>query len=164
MPVDQGFRYELHAMIAAPVVLEPIAAAYPHARIVHLKGGLALIPVTSVLSAALEGTCDAVPPETGFWMLSPGILHLLEMASAAGPIAYVEADYLGHDGRQTAAVWDRGAVSYGPCILVRAESFPRTGGGPIGAVLRRLGVSAAGRRDEFVVLGLGRHRTTEDWS
>ncbi len=164
MPVDQGFRYELCAMIAAPDVLEPMAAARPQAQVIGLAQGLAMVPVTSRLSTALEGTGATVPPETGFWLLSPGVLHLLETASAAGPIAYIETDYLGRDGRQTAAIWERGDLLYGPSILDRSEPFPRDGSSPIGTVLRRMGVVAAGRHDEFVVLGLGRHRSTEQWS
>lgn len=160
---DTGFHYELAALIGAGDLLRSVASDLPQARVVDLVQGLALVPVTRELSVALAGIGDPLPPETGFWRWSPGVLHLLQRASAAGPLAYLEADYLGRDGRQAAAVWHGGVVVCGPLFLSRSEPFPRTGAGPIGAVLRKLGVVAAGPQDEFVVLGLGRHRSTEDW-
>lgn len=162
--VDQGFRYELCGLVAALDVLELAVVQHPQARLVELAQGLALVPITRSLSHALASGGRAVPPETGFWMVVPGVLELAADASSAGPVAYLEADYLGHDGRQTAAVWEGGALVDGPHILNRSEPFPRSGGGPIGAALRRLGVVAPGRSDEFVVLGLGRCRRTEDWA
>lgn len=165
MAVDQGFRYALCALVADLPVLEAAAAVLPvDAHVVELAQGKAMVPVTRALTSALVGTGRPVPPETGFWQLTPGVLQLVGDVSVAGPVAYLEADYLGHDGRQTAAVWESRELTDGPYILGRAEPFPRSGGGPIGAALRRLGVVAAGRRDEFVVLGLGLHRTTEEWA
>ncbi|MPZ67393.1 MAG: hypothetical protein GEU83_18460 [Pseudonocardiaceae bacterium] len=161
-PVDQGTRYELVAMIARPGVLEPVCVVHPCARLVELEQGLALIPMTESLVGSLEPGEVAVPPETGFRAVSAGVWQLLQQTSTAGPVAYVEADYLGRDGWQTAAVWQR-ALAYGPFLLGTSEPFPRTGGGPIGAALRCLGVVAGQRHDEFVRVGLGRHRRTEYW-
>jgi len=64
-------------------------------------------------------------------------------------------------------VWLDCQIVYGPRLLVPGEPFPVSdgpyGGSPIVLALRYLGVEAVGRHDEFVVLGLGRHRSTEDW-
>ncbi|HEU0101447.1 MAG TPA: hypothetical protein VFR07_03935 [Mycobacteriales bacterium] len=164
MTVDQG-RYQLAAIVADRAVLGAGVADQPQAHVVELAQGKAMVPVTTALITAVAASGTAVvPPETGFWLLSPGVLQLLEDVSRAGPLAYLEADYVGYDGRQTAAVWEAGQLTDGPYILNRSEPFPRAGGGPIGAALRRLGVVAAGRRDEFVVLGLGQQRSTEDWA
>lgn len=35
---------------------------------------------------------------------------------------------------------------------------------PISRALARLGVTRAGARDEFDAVGLGRHRSTENWA
>lgn len=161
--IDHGIRYELAAMIARPGVLERIAAAYPAARLVSLEQGLALIPYTRELTSALAAGSGAVPPETGFRGLTPGLHALLTTTSRIGPIAYVEADYYGRDGWQTAAVWAGGEPVYGPELLHRTEPFPASGGGPIGGALRQLGANAVGRRDEFVAVGLGQERRTEAW-
>jgi hypothetical protein len=157
-------HYELSAIIATPQVLELISAQRRCARLVPLATtNLALIPVTEDLVLDLDGENIRVSPETGFWQLSIGLQSLLVTASAHGPIAYLEADYFGREGRQTAAVWHSGVTIYGPRILGRNESFPAGGSSPICGALRQLGVVAIGHRDEFVVAGLDRCRRTEDW-
>ena len=74
----------------------------------------------------------------------------------------VEADYVGREGRQCAAVWRSGQLVVGPRLLGRDEPFPGAAA-PVSVALRALGVRARGRRDEFVMAGLGRHRRTDDW-
>ncbi|WP_244502325.1 hypothetical protein [Streptomyces oceani] len=85
----------------------------------------------------------------------------------AGPVAQVEADFWGGDGRQTAALWRAGAREWGP---VRTSDFdgPREDW-PINAALARLGVASAGPgapdyHDLFLEVGLGRGRDERDWS
>jgi hypothetical protein len=95
-------------------------------------------------------------------VLTPGLAALVEACSTMGPAAYLEADYLGSHGHQTAAVWRAGALVLGPLLLGRREEFS-TATAPISVALRALGVLAEGRRDEFVLVGLGRHRRTVDW-
>jgi hypothetical protein len=157
-------HYDLSAMVSTPQVLEPVSAQHRCARVVPLHtANLALIPVTEDLVLDLDGKGIRVSPETGFWKLSIGLQRLLATASARGPIAYLEADYFGREGRQTAAVWNSGVTIYGPRILGRNEPFPAGGNSPICGALRQLGVVAVGHRDEFVVAGLGRYRRTVDW-
>jgi hypothetical protein len=124
---------------------------------------LALVPVTDELLLALGTAGHRCSPESGFHRLRPGLEAILMDCSCAGPVGYLEADYVGRDGRQTAAVWHHGAAVYGPEILGANEPFPGPRDNPIDGALRVLGVEAAGRRDEFVVVGLSRHRRTEDW-
>lgn len=161
--------YELHGVVAAPEVLDPIVERFPHARPSLLDGlELALLPMCADLYATIDLEGFPLDPETGFERLSPGVAAVLTASSRRGPVAYLEADYVGDLGRQTAAVWLDCQVVYGPRLLARGEPFPVAtadglGGSPIVEALRYLGVQAVGRRDEFVVLGLGRHRSTEDW-
>lgn len=157
-------RYELSAVVATADVLAPLHQRHRSARLVALDAAdLALVPVTDELLLALGTAGHRSSPETGFHRLSPGLEATLVGCSCNGPVGYLEGDYLGRDGRQTAAVWHHGAVVYGPEILGYNEPFPGPGDNPIDGALRVLGVEAAGRRDEFVVVGLGRHRRTEDW-
>ena len=93
---------------------------------------------------------------------------LLTAASRVGPVVYLEAEYAGGLGRQAAVAWLDCYVVYGPNVLLPDEPFPVStadphSGSPIVQALRYLGVQAVGRADEFVVLGLGRHRSTRDW-
>ena len=160
----RSMRYALHAVIGAPEALEPIVEAYPHARPSLLDGGeLALLPLCAQLYAQIDLEGFPVGPETGFERLSSGVAALVTACSRRGPIAYLEAAYEGDRGRQTAAVWLECRLVYGPRLLVPGEPFPGDGTSPIGQALRYLGVHPVGGRDEFVVLGLGRHRDTEHW-
>jgi hypothetical protein len=182
---DQGLRYELAGMLGAPSALARIARAHPAAHVIPLAAPeLALLPVTAglaedVIPAALRvlesgalagGTAAAARrraelltgPESGFAVLRPGLAALIEAASTIGALAYVEADYVGRDGAQAAAVWRGGHLAIGPLLLGRREEFSAETA-PINVALRALGVSAAGRADEFVMAGLGRHRRTVDW-
>jgi hypothetical protein len=158
-------RYELNAIISARGVLEPLRARYRSAHLVALpRSELALIPLTEQLVWELDETGTRVCAETGFSHLSTGAFELLRATSAHGRIAYLEADYFGRDGRQSAAVWHLGEIIDGPRLLGRNEPFPAKGKSPICAALRQLGVVASGHRDEFVVAGLGRFRSTSEWA
>ncbi|MHA6783627.1 hypothetical protein ACVGOW_21950 [Pseudonocardia saturnea] len=60
-------------------------------------------------------------------------------------------------------MWRAGTLVTGPLLLGRQEEFV-SAAAPISVALRSLGVVAVGRRDEFVVAGLGRLRRTADWA
>jgi hypothetical protein len=118
--------------------------------------------IEAVTDAVFDAVNDGTPPGLpGFWKLPGGLDRLLCSCSALGPVAYVEADYFGGTGTQSAAVWDGGVLTLGPVIIGEAE--PPAAGTPISQALARLGVARAGHRDEFEAAGLGQERDTEDW-
>lgn len=183
---DQGNRYELAGLVADLDVLAPLDGVHPTVTVVPLPlpsplPALALVPVTSEMADAVTpamicavgerilppdtGRATAsllIGPESGFSRLTAGLLALIEAASAAGPVAYLETDYVGRDGSQTAAVWREGVLVLGPLLLGRTEVYvPREA--PISQALRLLGVPGDRGSDEFVVAGLGQYRRTADW-
>ncbi|HLZ56584.1 MAG TPA: hypothetical protein VKR06_06525, partial [Ktedonosporobacter sp.] len=94
------------------------------------------------------------------WFVKRGLLAYA-IADLAGPlsekglVAYVQADFFGGEGGQSAIVWQQGQV-----VLAVDE----TGIGAINQALQYLGVKAGDRSgDEFMMVGLGRHRFTERW-
>ncbi|MGW1596321.1 hypothetical protein [Streptomyces sp. NPDC002343] len=99
----------------------------------------------------------------GFGRLSAGFERTLGRWSAAGPLAYVEAEYFGGAGEQRAAVWADGALVLGPLDVPVKRWFSRPVG-PVSQALRRLGVRREPGGDEFDAVGLGRHRHTDDWA
>lgn len=138
--VGRGWRmtYVLRAVIAGDALLRPVAGG----RVAALRQGLSLMPVE-------QDPGEECPSEWAAW-------------SAAGPVAFVEAEYFGGMGEQLARVWDRGALVLGPLRVEEGEPFPADGS-PISQALRRLGARAEyGRdeygRDEFSAVGLDRHR------
>jgi hypothetical protein len=185
MSPDQGMRYELAGVVGTIQALAAMARAHPAARVIPLDvDDLALLPVTAELAGDVTPAVlcvlglDTLPggtpfaarsraelltgPESGFRVLTPGLVALLEAGSTIGTVGYVEADYTGRDGSQAAAVWRAGNLVTGPLLLGRQETFS-SASAPISVALRVLGVAARGPVDEFVMAGLGRHRRTGEW-
>jgi hypothetical protein len=152
--------YRLQAVIAAEHVLRDLADAFEDARIVSMGQHLFLLPMTDALFDAV--TVAGEPQLDGFWKAPEGFGRALAACSASGPVAYVEAEYFGGTGEQSATVWDAGHVVLGHLHLAERASIPAVGT-PISQALRRLGVITGEYQDEFDAVGLGRHRDTEDW-
>lgn len=151
--------YDLQAVIAGEL-LRAAAREWPAARTVPIGQGLTLIPMTEGL---LESVTDGGDGVLGFWQLSEGFAKTLADWSTAGPVAYVQAEYFGGVGEQTAAVWDAGALALGPLHLPEHQPVADAGT-PISQALRRLGVVAGAGEDEFSAVGLDRHRSVERWA
>lgn len=152
--------YCLQAVIATESVLRKLAGSTTEASIVPLGQHLWLLPMTDALFDA--GTAAGAPELDGFWEAPTGFDRLLTACSEAGPVAYVEADYFGGAGTQSAQVWDAGKIVLGPLHLAEGEPLPTTGT-PISQALRRLGAAKGNHVDEFSAVELGRHRDTDDW-
>ncbi|WP_371497666.1 hypothetical protein OG871_17115 [Kitasatospora sp. NBC_00374] len=152
--------YELNALAATAELLNVVAAEVPVARVVRLEQGLALIPMTDRLHAALHQPAGA--QQTGFAYFPGGLARRLEAWSQSAPIAYLEAAYFGGEGSQSAAVWVDGRLTLGPLHLGEDDPDPAEGT-PISQALRRLGARGGAGADEFETVGLGRHRHLEDW-
>ncbi|MFT3728358.1 MAG: hypothetical protein QM759_11095 [Terricaulis sp.] len=90
-----------------------------------------------------------------FEYLTPVLIDLLRAASTVGPLAYVETNYFGGIGGQSAVAFRDGAVVFGP---LSAE------GDAINQALALLGVSVRpGSFDAFAAVGLDRRRYNEDY-
>ncbi|MFD3353234.1 hypothetical protein [Streptomyces fradiae] len=152
--------YVLEAVIASDEVLRLASRGIPGSRVVPLGQGLSLMPMTDEVVAAVTDGSDG--RALGFRRLPGGFDALLAQWSAAGPIAYVEAEYFGGDGEQRAAVWVDGALALGPLDEPTKKRFSRAVS-PISLALRRLGARSSPGEDEFQAVGLGRHRSNEDW-
>lgn len=88
-----------------------------------------------------------------FEFLSPTMEQWFRGLSTGTAIAYVETEYFAGEGFERAVVWRDGAPVLGPL----------DGAGAINRALKFLGVVAEPGREEFDVVGLGRHRTLEEW-
>jgi hypothetical protein len=141
--------YYLQAILGRHETLEQAASQFQHARVVPLAQGVAIIPMTDELYDEIGdgGEVDR------FCKLSPGIEGWARRISAAAPIAYIEAEFFGGIGGQSAVAWYGGSHVLAP---VHARDA-------INQALRFFGVLANGAHDEFDAVGLGQHRNTEDW-
>lgn len=152
--------YDLKAVIADARALSVAARDLPAAQLTSIRQGLPLMPMTDDLFDSVADGSGA--GDLGFWRLPGGFEKTLAAWSAAGPVAYMEAEYFGGVGEQRAAVWDGGTIVLGPLHVAECQPLP-VDGSPISQALRRLGVVASAGMDEFSTVGLDRHRHSEDW-
>jgi hypothetical protein len=151
--------YTIAALIAgtetAAVLGEALGAAS-----VALEQGLQLVPLTR--PRAGEDSGPAAPSSFGdtLWWLTADAEEAAARAARQGPVAYAEAEYFGGVGEQRAVVWKDGQVT-----LLESE-LP----GAINTALKTLGAQRApssmtgSLQDEFDSVGLGRHRSTQEWA
>lgn len=130
--------------------------AWPGTRVVELAGGWQAIPVDDALyDAVVAAHPDAVRAEA-LDFAPAGLDAALAAATAGGgALAYVETEYFGGTGGQSAMAYVDGRVKMEPA---RAEWA-----GPINQALRRIGVVPEGEKDAFDTIGLGERRTMEDY-
>lgn len=152
--------YVLEAVIGPADLIRREVEGRPAAVVVPLPQGLALVPMTDAFFDAVTDGASTAP--LGFWKLPGGFDRVLATWSAAGPVAYVEADFFGGAGSQRAAVWSGGDLVLGPLGLDEVDPVPDAGT-PISRALRRLGVDRHGHDDEFEAVDLHRHRETDEW-
>ena len=129
--------------------------AYPGARVVHLEQGIGMIPISEDLLNDIERgeTSLGAPKEPGFEFLSDVVLAWVQRLSKGTTLAYLEAEFISGEGTESAVVWRDGVMVLGPL----------QGTGAVNRALRTLGVSVPARREEFEVVGLGKHRSPEEW-
>ncbi|QEV57270.1 hypothetical protein CP981_35250 [Streptomyces platensis] len=150
----------MQAVIAGDELLRAVSRDVPGSRVAPLRQGLSLMPMTDeVLDAVVDGSAVGA---LGFWRLPGGFERLLAQWSAAGPVAYVEAEYFGGVGEQRAVVWADGKLALGPVDEPTRRRFSRVVS-PISQALRRLGARRSLGEDEFEAVGLDRHRSNGDW-
>jgi hypothetical protein len=151
--------YTIAAFIAAPEAAAVLADALGAPR-VALEQGLELVPLRRPLPG--RSGRPVVPSSFGEAMgsLTADAEDAAGRAAAHGPVVYAEAEYFGGVGDQHAVVWQG----------ERAEVFESEMPGAINTALQALGVRRTSspwtgeEQDEFDSVGLGRHRTTEEWT
>ncbi len=129
---------------------------WPGSRSVELAGGWHAVPVDDALFQQIEmSSREARRPEE-LDSSPPGLEAAMEVATrGGGALAYVETDYWGGSGGQSAVAYVDGRVAVHP---YRSKGA----GGPINSALRAIGV-ARGADDEFDTIGLGERRTMTDY-
>lgn len=121
---------------------------------VNLEQDLVLIPVTDSLfdeiaASATQGH-DLVQ---GFEKLSTTLVEWLREVSEQTLVAYVEAEFWGGIGAQSAVMWEKREVVFQSMNSQDA----------INQVLQLFGIKVKGAIDEFAAVNLGRNRFTDHW-
>lgn len=159
--------YQLSAVVADAELLRERVADLDHAVLGELRQDFALLPVTPQLVEELTGTLpdfsvEGRTPERPFHLVLDGPLaEVLAGWSRSGPVAYLEAEFAGGAGYQSAVVWSGGTVRRGPHLDATFDG-PRPEW-PINAALAELGAEPGAWIDPFAEVGLHVERSTAGW-
>ena len=148
--------YSLYAILGRTDDLEPKPRSFDNARCVRLGGALSMVPLSEPLVSEIDEASGGSGGGNGveaFEFLSPGVEAWARALSIDTAIAYVETEYFAGEGFERAGVWSHGKLTLGPL----------EGAGSINTVLRALGVQPPPGIEEFELVGLGRHRSLEEW-
>lgn len=146
--------YTLRALIARCEVFAEPPAWIADSAVIPLAQGFCMLPLSREL-------CYGFGPADRPWLyathgvfihLPDGLVPHLRELSRRGPLAYVESEYHGGDGEQRSMVWENGE-----------PREPEESSRAIHDALISLGVQRAEGQDAFDTLGLGRHRSVDDW-
>src|SRR6185436_12447340 len=130
---------------------------WPGSRAVPLNGGWQAIPMSNGLYEKIEEAFPGAtrPPQLD---VSPFGLEtaMMEATREGGGLAYVETDYFGGSGGQSAMAAVDGEIT-------REPQRSRGAGGPINSALRAIGMVKTEGMDEFDTIGLGERRSMNDY-
>jgi len=144
--------YILNAFIGKQPDLQLIASRFHNTKLVNVGKEIFIIPMTEELYDEINEL--KISEDVGsLTYMSKNVENKILSIIDARCIGYIEAEYFGGQGGQTAILWQNGE-------RYRVYNF---GQGVINLLLKHLGVSAEIGLDEFDTINLGRHRNTEDW-
>jgi hypothetical protein len=121
--------------------------------VVPLEQDFGFLPVSKQMAGS-----DSPLQFEGFERLTTSLHDWAVDVSLRFPLAYIETEYFGGVGAQSAIAWQNRQVIEGPVIANNISMD-----GPINRTLRRLGVVHGNSHDEFDTLGLGRYRSNDQW-
>lgn len=152
--------HQINGFIAEHDALVEAARAIPSARVCQLRMGFGFLPLSESLAPYnAPETDDAV-----FYRLTAQLETFAVEQSSKFPIAYIETDYFGGAGSQSAVAWKGGAAILGPIKTIDGSGkMTPLLEGAINQAMRALGAQRGAERDEFDALGLGMHRSNNDW-
>jgi len=162
--------HNIQVIIAKNAIIEQIESNWIHAHKLPLKQGFSLIPMTRDLFddiTELGSLKTTASPKT-----NGAIYHWLQSEAdlQQGSLAFIETDYFGGLGIQSAILFECKQPHIGPVTtesrwndsLSALEQFP-TGKGAINQILQKLGVvHKPAKQDEFDSLELGYYRGNDN--
>ena len=147
--------YLLQAIISKRKMSEIIMSELQLARRVWLKEDLYILPYYPDFYDEFN-QYEKSEDFDKFEYLNKKLYNYLINKSAIEPVAYIEAEYFGGTGGQSAIMLDKSEK----IVDIRFED---SGYGAINTVLKEFGVKKESNLDEWDTVGMLRHRSTEDW-
>ncbi|MDP3494710.1 MAG: hypothetical protein Q8R82_16485 [Hyphomonadaceae bacterium] len=148
--------HSVQLIIGKGVGVQAFLRDWPMARAVELLSGWQAIPMSDDLLGEIEGQAAGAPCSAELDMAPAGLERAMaEATRAGGALAYVETEYFGGTGGQSAMAFADGRETM--------ASQRSRGGGAINEALRGIGVLREAGKDEFDTIGLGERRTMADY-
>jgi hypothetical protein len=158
----------LHAVVGSTKSVKELSNQWELAYYIALPQSFAMIPFTSALFDDITELMNISAPDPflEFERLSASAEIVLSDASKFGALGYIETDYFGGCGTQSAIAWSKGKILLGALkseTIWNGGSYEEIppGKSAINQVLSVLGVWTNEEKDEFDMLGLGNFRDTE---
>lgn len=158
----------LHAVVGSRESVKELSNRWVLAYPISLPQDFAMIPFTAALLDDFAELINISDPDpfVEFERLSASAEIVLCDASRFGVLGYIETNYFGGCGTQSAIAWSKGKILLGALkseITWNGESYKETpiGKSAINQMLSVLGVWTNQKKDEFEMLGLGNFRDTE---
>ena len=161
--------HHINALIGTNEALKSLVTRLGSPPPTELSFGLVIIPLDEQRLDAIAMSLE--PAIEGFTYLTPLMAEKIA-AALNGPTLYVETEYFGGMGGQSAAYFENGRLTWcgaessekPPAGSSLADLYERTANGgrsPINEGLRRLGLIRSEMCDEFDQIGLQRLRSLE---
>lgn len=149
--------HSVQLVIGKAPAIDRFLKAWPAARAVPLKDGWMAIPMEDALYELIHAAAPGMERPEGLDVSPPGLeAALIAATKEGGGLAFVETDYFGGSGAQSAEAF----VDGDEAVEARRS---RGAGGPINSALRAIGVVKADGMDEFDTIGLGERRSMSDY-
>jgi hypothetical protein len=158
----------LHAAIGASPAVKDFSSRWRSTSFIALPQNFAIVPLTAVLCDDIDELMNLSDPHpfVEFDRLSAGVETVLRQSSRFGALGYIEINYSGSSGTQSAIAWSNGKILAGVFTSemiwdVKSYKLNSTGKSAIDRVLSVLGVWTHQQKDESEMLGLANFRDTE---
>ncbi len=160
----------IQCIIGKDNVINELTNNWIHANKLSLKEEFSLIPMTEELIDDINelANCGSDLAHDEFEMLSKSVELVLKEISHLGKIAYIETEYFGGSGVQSAISYKNGKIQDGPKSTKtewdnNKHEFRHTPCGvqAINSILLGLGLPEREDKDSFDYLGLGNFRSNE---
>ena len=157
----------IKAIIGRDEYIHQLAGDWVHAIAIKLNQNFSLIKVSDALFDDVDEQInnDATDPYQHFMYLSSSLHEVLLEKSLLEKLAYIETEYFGGIGTQSAILYEAGKVALGPFTTndiwdKETQGFMQKpeGDRAINKVLCKLGVHCKYGLDEFDTIKLGQYR------
>lgn len=148
--------HSVQLIIGKGLGVQAFLRSWSMARAVELRGGWQAIPMSDDLLGEIEGQAAGAQRSAELDMAPAGLERAMADATLeGGALAYVETEYFGGTGGQSAMAFANGREVMAP---------QRSRGGAINEALRGIGLLREAGKDEFDTIGLGERRSMDDYS